>query len=154
VSTVAIDSNRRLLNRTGAGVAGGLLIILWYALWTLTHIDLPKDNHDAILILINTVANAVLMTVGYFFGSSAGVARQGDIIAQQASTADTLAKATAAAAPQPTTTTTIRTETSAPPVQPVAIATLVKPSWITQEEWDKMTHEQKLEAIAKGEPKP
>lgn len=77
---------RRLLNRTGAAFAVGILLILAGSLWALIIHDLPKDNHDIILILVTTVANATLMIAGYFFGASVAAARQGEIIATQAST--------------------------------------------------------------------
>ena len=77
---------RRLLNRTGAAVAGSLVVILAGALYALMRSDIPTDNHDIILILITTVANSIIAIVSYFFGSSSSVARQGEIIAQQANT--------------------------------------------------------------------
>jgi ribose/xylose/arabinose/galactoside ABC-type transport system permease subunit len=80
------DGSRRLLNRTGAVFAVGILFILAGSLWALIIHDLPKDNHDIILILVTTVANATLMIAGYFFGASVAAARQGEIIATQAST--------------------------------------------------------------------
>lgn len=84
--TPAYDGNRRLLNRTGAAFAGGVLVIFAGALWALVYHDLPEKNHDIILILVNTVANVLLMIAGYFFGASVATARQGEIIATQAST--------------------------------------------------------------------
>jgi len=84
----APDSNRRLLNRTGAAVAGSLVVILAGALYALMRSEIPTDNHDIILILITTVANSIIAIVGYFFGSSSSVARQGEIIAQQAGIID------------------------------------------------------------------
>lgn len=94
----ALDQNRRLLNRTGAAVAGGLITILAGSFWMLVFHDLPKDNHDIILILVTTIANAVLMIVGYFFGTSVATSKQGEIIAQQA---DTIATAQNKLAPVP-----------------------------------------------------
>lgn len=94
------DSNRKLLNRTGAAVAIILLLLLGASLVALMKFDIPADNHDIMLILITTIGNSVIATVQYFFGSSAGTSRQGEIIAQQASTAAKLADTAAAAQAQ------------------------------------------------------
>ena len=103
---VANDSNRKLLNRTGAIVAVLLVLVLASALAALIHYDIPKDNHDIILVLVTVIANSVTGVVGYFFGSSVSQTRQGDIIATQAQTASKLADTAAAAAGTTTTTTT------------------------------------------------
>jgi hypothetical protein len=78
------DSNRRLLNRTGAAVAVLLVVILAVSLGLIMQIEIPEKNHDIALILITTVCNAVIGVTGYFFGSSSGTTRQGEIIATQA----------------------------------------------------------------------
>lgn len=96
LAQATVDGNRRLLNRTGAGVAGSLVAILGISLYLLMTLEIPEKNHDIILILVTTVANAVIAIVGYFFGTSVGTARQGEIIATQASTAATLAATTQA----------------------------------------------------------
>lgn len=96
--TVTADGNRRLLNRTGSAVAGALVCILAGALYAVMQHEIPEKNHDIVLMLMNTVSNAVIGIVGYFFGASVGNARQGEIIATQAQTAQKLAEVSAAAA--------------------------------------------------------
>lgn len=81
-----LDGNRRLLNRTGASVAGALILILGASMYFLMMYEIPEKNHDIILILITTVANAIIAIVSYFFGSSASNRAQGEIIATQAQT--------------------------------------------------------------------
>lgn len=103
METIRADGNRRLLNRTGAAVAIMLVLVLASAMGALMLADVPKDNHDIILILITTIANSVIAIVGYFFGSSVSSRNQGDIIATQAATqarlADTAAAVVTAVAP-------------------------------------------------------
>lgn len=125
---IPADGNRKLLNRTGAAVAVLLVLLLGAAVGALMHFDIPKDNHDILLVLVTVIANSVTGVVGYFFGSSVSTSRQGEIIATQANTAATLAATAAAVSP------------------------LVRPGWITQDDWDKMTDVQKAAAIAKGAP--
>lgn len=80
------EANRRLLNRTGASVAILLILLLGASVGALIHFDIPKDNHDILLVLVTVIANSVTGVVGYFFGSSVAQSRQGEIIATQAST--------------------------------------------------------------------
>jgi hypothetical protein len=98
VSGVNPDTNRRLLNRTGTGVALCLIIILGASIWATMSIEIPEKNHDIMLFLMTTVGNAVIGVTSYFFGSSSSTSRQGEIIATQASTANKLADTAAAVA--------------------------------------------------------
>lgn len=93
------NDSRKLLNRTGASVALALVLLLGMALGALMRWEVPEKNHDIILIVITTVCNAVIGIVGYFFGTSIGTTRQGEIIASQANTiADAQSKLAPAAA--------------------------------------------------------
>jgi hypothetical protein len=85
------ESSRRLLNRTGAIVAVLVVLILGISIGALVHFDIPKDNHDILLVLVTAVATNVTAIVAYFFGSSIGTARQGEIISTLANTAATQA---------------------------------------------------------------
>jgi hypothetical protein len=156
-----IDLNRRLLNRTGAGVAGSLMIILAGALWEIMGHEIPEKNHDIVLILITTVCNAVIGVTGYFFASSVQARNQSDIIATQASTAATLAAQHAG------TTTTTTTTAPPAPVVPIptaggdvqveippgvtanvhAVGALVKPAEVLQTDWDAMTDADKAAVV-------
>lgn len=84
--TISTDGNRRLLNRTGAGIAGALICMLGTSMWMLMRYEIPEKNHDIILIMVTTLANSVIAIVGYFFGSSVSNRSQGEIIATQAAT--------------------------------------------------------------------
>jgi hypothetical protein len=91
-----LDNNRRLLNRTGAGVALSLILILGASILATMTYEIPEKNHDIMLFLMTTVGNAVIGVTSYFFGSSVSQGRQGDIIATQAVTAAKLADTAAA----------------------------------------------------------
>ena len=98
MADTATDGNRRLLNRTGAGVAGALMLILGLSIVALMLAEIPEKNHDIILILVTTVANAILAIVSYFFGTSLGNTQQRDIMATQATTAAKIADTAAVVA--------------------------------------------------------
>ncbi len=134
---VADSSNRKLLNRTGAAVSGALLAILGASMYGIMKFDIPKDNHDIMLVLITVVANSVTGVVSYFFGSSAATSRQGEIIAQQAATQDKLASTAAAVV------------AAAPIAEQPSMKQLVKPIEVTQQEWDAMNDAEKGAAVLK-----
>lgn len=81
------DTNRRMLNRTGAIVAILTVTILGASIGALVHFEIPTDNHDILLVLVTAVATNVTAIVAYFFGSSVGTTRQGEIISTLANTA-------------------------------------------------------------------
>jgi len=80
-------NNRVMLNRTGAVVAVMVVLILGASIGALVNFNIPQDNHDILLVLVTAVATNVTAIVAYFFGSSVGTARQGEIISKMADTA-------------------------------------------------------------------
>jgi hypothetical protein len=86
-TTQTPDTARKVLNGTGAVVAVLVVLILGVSIGALVHFDIPKDNHDILLVLVTAVATNVTAIVAYFFGSSIGTARQGEIIGTMAATA-------------------------------------------------------------------
>ena len=88
-----------MLNRTGAAVAVLIVLILGASIGALVRADIPADNHDILLVLVTAVATNATQIVAYFFGSSVGTARQGEIINTLANTAHA---AQAAMTPTPT----------------------------------------------------
>jgi Kef-type K+ transport system membrane component KefB len=109
MTTATTDANRKMLNRTGAVVAVLVVLTLGISIGALVHFDIPKDNHDILLVLVTAVATNVTAIVAYFFGSSISNSRQGEIINTMANTAAN----TAAAAVLPIQT-TIKTEVPPP----------------------------------------
>ncbi len=97
--TTPSESSRKLLNGTGSGLTAALVIIFGASIYGLMKIEIPQTNHDIILILITTGANALLAVVSYFFGSSSSTRTKDDTIAAQAST---IATTVPAVAPTPT----------------------------------------------------
>ena len=92
------DGGQQLLNRTGAAIAVMLVLTLAGGLYALVKYDLPKDNHDVILILVTAIATNVGTIVQFCFGGSLGSKRKDEIIATQAGS---IAKAQDALPPVP-----------------------------------------------------
>lgn len=80
------ENSRKLLNWTGSGLTAALVVIFGGTIAGLMRVEIPEKNHDIILILITTGANALLAVVSYFFGSSSSTRTKDDTIAAQAST--------------------------------------------------------------------
>ena len=95
------DGNRELLNRTAAGVAAALVVILGVSLYLLMKNEIPDKNHDIILILVTTDANAILAIVSYFFGSSSSNKAKDETISAQAATIATTVPAVVPSASVP-----------------------------------------------------
>lgn len=104
MTITATEANRKMLNRTGAVVAVLVVLTLGISIGALVHFDIPEKNHDILLVLVTAVATNVTAIVAYFFGSSIGTSRQGEIINTMANTA--AAAQTAAVLPLQTTTVT------------------------------------------------
>ncbi len=108
----------------------------------------PNGVDSAISSQQNTIMqNVFISIVSFLIGASVGTRKKDDTIK---TAVEASAKAAAAITPPATTTTTIKTETTPPPAT-VALA-VVRPSWISPEDWAKMTDDQKLVALAKGQP--
>lgn len=75
-----------VLNWTGALIALMLVAILGGGLVALVKYDLPKDNHDVILILVTAVATNVGTIVQFCFGGSLGSKKKDETIATLSAT--------------------------------------------------------------------
>jgi hypothetical protein len=82
VAKMAITSgdSQKLLNRTGAGVAILMVLILGGGIAALAKIDVPPSNHDILLVLITAVASNVGNIINFFFGSSASAKAKDDAL--------------------------------------------------------------------------
>lgn len=61
---------RRLLNRTGAVVAVGMVTLFGLAIVLLYFIEIPEKNNNVLLVLLGSLATAVAAIVQWFFGGS------------------------------------------------------------------------------------
>ena len=68
-------NSRRLLNRTGAGVALGMVTLFGLAIVLLYFIEIPEKNNNVLLVLLGSLATAVAAIVQWFFGGSMASAR-------------------------------------------------------------------------------
>lgn len=94
-------NSRRLLNRTGASVAIGLVTLFGLAITLLYFFDIPKDNLNVLLVLLGNLAACVTAITQWFFGGSlAGTRKQPDQPALAPGTA-TMTATASIAAPEP-----------------------------------------------------
>lgn len=77
------------LNIAGAGIAGGLVIILGFLTWALVFREVPQANQSSLSILLGLLGAQISAVVGFFFGSSISTKKQTETIDTLAKTAQT-----------------------------------------------------------------
>jgi hypothetical protein len=91
-------TTQSLVNKVGAGVAFGMVVLLGFTIYALVYIAVPEANQNALLVLIGAVSTNVTAVVSFFFGSSSGNKAKDDAVNTLAATA---AAAQSALAPIP-----------------------------------------------------
>jgi hypothetical protein len=80
-----------LMNRIGGVVAMVMVFLLGASIFALVKIDVPKDNQNALLVLIGALTTNVTAIVAFFFGSSSTNKSKDNTINTLSNTAATVA---------------------------------------------------------------
>ena len=138
------------VNLSGLLIGLGLTVILGGVTFALIKYDIPKDNQNALLILIGILSTNIGVIVNWHFGSSAGSRK---LIDANSTLANTAAVAQAALPAVAGAIDPKEQKVTLDPGQTANIkASVVCPPTITAEAWVAMTPEQQLAAATKGAP--
>lgn len=74
-----------VINVAATCIAGGLLLMLSYALHRLSSQEVPMANRDALMVVIGILSANFATVVNFFFGSSSESKRQTEAVADLAS---------------------------------------------------------------------
>lgn len=80
-------SRQVVINVAATVIAGGLLLMLSYALHRLSSQEVPTANRDALMVVIGILSANFATVVNFFFGSSSESKKQTEAIGDLASTA-------------------------------------------------------------------
>lgn len=80
-------SRQIVINIAATVIAGGLLLMLSYALHRLSSQEVPSANRDALMVVIGILSANFATVVNFFFGSSSESKKQTEAIGDLASTA-------------------------------------------------------------------
>ena len=69
-ATTLSEESRLALNRTGSGVAIGLVVLLGFALYALIFFDARPTNHDILLVVITFLTTKIGTVIDFFFSSN------------------------------------------------------------------------------------
>lgn len=83
-----------VINIAATVIAGGLLLMLSYALHRLSSQEVPTANRDALMVVIGILSANFATVVNFFFGSSSESKKQSEAIGDLASTARSAQAAT------------------------------------------------------------
>lgn len=78
------ESISKRIRRDWAPLVIGLIITIQF-FGTLSYLiqhNMPDDNREPVLLMLETVKTVWIMAMGYFFGTTASSARKDDIIAK------------------------------------------------------------------------
>jgi xanthosine utilization system XapX-like protein len=138
------------VNLSGLLIGLGLTVILGGVTFALIKYDIPKDNQNALLILIGILSTNIGVIVNWHFGSSAANRKQTETISTLANTA---ASAQAALPIVAGVSDPKEKKVTLDPGQKASVqAKVVCPDTITAEAWAVMTPEQQLAAATKEAP--